>query len=119
MSKLKNKTAEFVADHYTYRISWLSADKEFVATVVEFPSLSWCAKTRSGALSGITSLVEEVLQDLMSANEEIPEPWDERKFSGKLNLRLGPELHKKVALEAAEQNESINTYIIKQLSAAH
>jgi predicted HicB family RNase H-like nuclease len=48
--------------------------------------------------------------------EEIPMPWDERQFSGKFNLRLGAEIHKKVALDAAERNESMNTYIIKKLA---
>ena len=49
------------AAHYTYRLAWSVRDAEFVATVVEFPSLSWIEKTREGALDGLTSLVEEVL----------------------------------------------------------
>ena len=106
------------ADRYTYRIVWSVQDAEFVATVVEFPSLSWCASTRESALKGLTSVVEEVMQDMLTEGEEIPRPWDERTFSGKLNLRLGPDLHKKIALDAAERQESINTYIIKQLGQA-
>jgi predicted HicB family RNase H-like nuclease len=103
------------ADHYTYRLAWSVKDKEFIATVAEFPSLSWIADTREGALEGLTAVVEEVLQDMLAEGEEIPAPWDERTFSGKFNLRLGPDLHKRVALEAAERHESMNTYVIKQL----
>ena len=103
------------ADHYTYRLAWSAKDSEFIATVVEFPSLSWVADTREHALAGLTSVVEEVLRDMLAEGEEIPAPWDERTFSGKFNLRLGPDLHKKIALEAAERNESMNTYVIKQL----
>ena len=103
------------ADHYTYRLAWSAKDAEFIATVVEFPSLSWIAGSRGGALAGLTSVVEEVLQDMLAEGEEIPAPWDERTFSGKFNLRLGPDLHKKVALEAAERYESMNTYVMKQL----
>ena len=103
------------ADHYTYRLAWSAKDTEFIATVVEFPSLSWIADSREGALTGLTSVVEEVLKDLLAEGEEIPAPWDERTFSGKFNLRLGPDLHKKVALEAAERHESMNTYVMKQL----
>ncbi len=29
------------ATHYTYRVSWSAEDGEHVATVAEFPSLSW------------------------------------------------------------------------------
>lgn len=103
------------ADHYTYRLAWSVKDKEFIATVVEFPSLSWIAGTREEALDGLTALVIDVLEDMAAEGEEIPAPWDERTFSGKFNLRLGPDLHKKVALEAAERHESMNTYVIKQL----
>lgn len=107
------------AEHYTYRIAWSAHDSEFIATVVEFPSLSWFAQTRESALDGLTSVVEEVLRDMLAEGEEIPKPWDERTFSGKFNLRLGPELHKKVALDAAERQESINSYIVKQLGQAN
>ncbi|MCX6434105.1 MAG: toxin-antitoxin system HicB family antitoxin [Actinobacteria bacterium] len=103
------------ADHYSYRLAWSAKDEEFVATVVDYPSHSWLADTREGALDGLTSVVEEVLRDMLAEDEEIPTPWDERTFSGKFNLRLGPDLHKKVALEAAERHESMNTYVIKQL----
>jgi predicted HicB family RNase H-like nuclease len=113
-TKRKAKVA-LAADHYTYRLAWSVKDKEFIATVVEFPSLSWIADTREAALEGLTSVVEEVLQDMLAEGEEIPAPWDERSFSGKFNLRLGPDLHKKVALEAAERHESMNTYVMKQL----
>ena len=86
------------ADRYTYRLAWSAKDSEFIATVVEFPSLSWIADSREAALTGLTSVVEEVLEDMLNEGEEIPAPWDERTFSGKFNLRLGPDLHKKVAL---------------------
>ena len=52
---------------------------------------------------------------MLVEDEDIPAPWDERTFSGKYNLRLGPDLHKKVEFEAAERHESMNTYVMKQL----
>ena len=39
----------------------------------------------------------------------------ERTVSGKFNVRLGPDLHKRVALEAVERHESVNTTVIKRL----
>jgi predicted HicB family RNase H-like nuclease len=108
---------EVTADHYTYRIAWSAADNEYVATAVEFPSLTWLDSTREKALSGLTSVIEEVLRDMIEQGEDIPVPWDEREFSGKFNLRLGADLHKKIALEAAERRESMNTYVMKKLSS--
>ncbi len=31
-------------DHYTYRVTWSSEDKEYVGLCAEFPSLSWLAR---------------------------------------------------------------------------
>ena len=39
-----------------------------------------------------------------------------RPFSGKLNLRLGPDLHRQVAVEAATNRISINEWIKRTLS---
>ena len=39
------------ATHYTYRVAWSVEDGEHVATVAEFPSLSWLAHTESEALA--------------------------------------------------------------------
>jgi len=71
----------FVAERYTYRLAWSAQDAEFIATVVEFPSLSWIARTRAGALRGLTSMVEGILQDMREGGEEIPAPWDETVWS--------------------------------------
>lgn len=50
--------------HYTYRISWSAEDDEFVATCVEFPSLSWLASTQTDALQGLETLLRETLSDM-------------------------------------------------------
>lgn len=45
------------ATHYTYRVAWSVEDGEHVATVAEFPSLSWLAPTPVEALAGLANVV--------------------------------------------------------------
>ena len=52
------------ASRYLYRVTWSEEDGEFVATCVEFPSLSWLAGTPEDALRGLPDLVTEVIADL-------------------------------------------------------
>ena len=66
------------------------------------------------ALQGLEAVVHEVLADL--EGEELPQLLAERSFSGKLNLRLGPDLHRRVAIEAAEAGLSINSYLIRKVT---
>lgn len=39
----------------------------------------------------------------------------EKPFSGTLSLRLPPEVHRRIALEAKRQSKSINSYILERL----
>jgi predicted HicB family RNase H-like nuclease len=42
----------------------------------------------------------------------------ERPFSGKLNLRLGPELHRAATLAAAAEGESLNNWLVRVVESA-
>lgn len=101
----------YEVNKYTYQTFYSEEDGEFVASVLEFPSLSWVDKTREEASQGIVRLVAEIVQDMELAGEEVPVPLGERRYSGKLSLRLTPEQHRRVAMQAAQQNVSINRYI--------
>ncbi len=104
--------------HYTYRVTWSSEDAEFVGTCLEFPSLSWLAMTQDEALHGIRDMVREVVEDLHTSGEPVPEPLSSRTYSGKFNLRVGERLHRKLALEAAEEHLSLNQYVVRRLGDA-
>jgi len=95
-------------DHYTYRVTWSAEDQEHLGLCTEFPSLSWLAATPEEALSGIRTLVKEVITDLQTNNESVPEPLAERKYSGEFRVRIPPELHRQLAIAAAEQGVSLN-----------
>ncbi len=95
---------------YTYRVSWSDEDNEFVATVVEFPSLSWLHPQQGEALSGLVQLVEQVVADLETADESVPEPIANRRYSGKFNVRVPESLHRELALTAAEEGISCSEY---------
>ena len=104
---------------YTYKVAWSPEDDEFVATCVEFPSLSWLDRTQTGALEGLESVVEDVLRDLLASGDDIPQPWAERTYSGKFNLRVGERLHRQLAQAAAEQGLSLNAYVVRLLTPGH
>lgn len=63
---------------YTYQLSWSEDDGEYVATVLEFPSLSWLAPEPAQATQGLVDLMAEVLEDLAESEEEIPTPLGAR-----------------------------------------
>ena len=95
-------------DHYTYRTTWSAEDKEYVGVCAEFPSLSWLASSPEAALRGIRAVVADVVKDLRANGETVPEPLASRRFSGKFMIRVPPETHRRLAVEAAEPGVSLN-----------
>jgi hypothetical protein len=65
------------ATHYTYRVAWSVEDGEHVATVAEFPSLSWLAATPVEALAGLydrrTALAMTIAELAMRAGMTVDE----------------------------------------------
>lgn len=104
-------------DRYTYRITWSEADQEHVGLCTEFPGLSWLATNAEQALLGIRQLVHDSIEDLRAGNEPIPEPLSTRQFSGKFLVRVPPETHRMLAMEAAEAGVSLNRLISSKLSS--
>lgn len=104
------------ADHYTYRVSWSAVDDEHVATCAEFPSLSWLADDEVAALLGIKDLVREVVEDMRAGGEDVPEALADRTYSGTFSLRLPPDLHRRLATEAAEKRISLSRYLNHKLA---
>ncbi|WP_305045880.1 type II toxin-antitoxin system HicB family antitoxin [Geoalkalibacter sp.] len=103
-------------DKYTYRVTWSEEDAEHVGLCAEFPSLSWLAATPEAALKGIRKLVAEVVADMAGTGEEIPEPFSTKHYSGKFLVRVPPEVHRHLAMEAAEAGVSLNRLASAKLS---
>ena len=103
-------------DRYTYRVTWSEEDEEYVGLCVEYPSLSWLAPTPQEALEGIRQVVAEVVADMEANEETVPEPIALRHYSGKFTVRIPPDLHRRLALEAAESGISLNRLASAKLS---
>ena len=103
-------------DRYTYRVTWSEDDNEHVGLCAEFPSLSWLSSTPEAALKGIRKLVAETVADMESNDEIVPEPIACRQYSGKFIVRVPPDIHRNLAIRAAESGISLNRVVSSKLS---
>ena len=101
---------------YTYRVTWSEEDGEYVGLCAEFPSLSWLARTPEAALKGIRRLVNKVVADMIQNKEPIPDPIATKHFSGKFMVRVPPDVHRQLAIQAAEAGVSLNRLASAKLS---
>jgi len=103
-------------DRYSYRVIWSEEDNEYIGLCAEFPSLSWLEPAPEDALRGIRKTVADVVADLKANGEEIPEQIAVRQYSGKFMVRIPPELHRRLTMEAAEAGISLNRLTSDKLS---
>ena len=106
-------------DHFTYRVTWSEEDGEYIGLCAEFASLSWLASEPEAALQGIRQVVAEVVADLQASGEDVPEPLALKKYSGRFMVRVPPELHRRLAMEAVESGVSLNRLAADKLSRTH
>ena len=104
-------------DHYTYKITWSEDDQEYVGLCLEFPSLSWLAKSPEAALREIRKVVAAAVVDMLGNGETPPTPLAGRSFSGKFIVRIPPHVHRELALKAAEEHVSLNRIVSAKLSS--
>jgi predicted HicB family RNase H-like nuclease len=103
-------------DRYTYRVTWSDEDNEYVGLCAEFPSLSWLAVTPEAALKGIRKLAADVVNDMLNNGEIAPLPIACRQYSGKFVVRVSPDIHRNLAIQAAETGVSMDRIARAKLS---
>ena len=105
-----------MTDHYTYRVMWSAEDGEYVGLCTEFSLLSHLDETPEKAFAGIRGLVAFCVDDLRKEGSPVPEPLSTQRYSGTLTVRVPPETHRALALDAAEAGVSMNRLISARLA---
>ncbi len=105
-----------VVEKYTYRVIWSEEDQEHVGLCAEFPSLSWLDTSQAAALRGIVETVRHAVDDRAKAGEPLPEPLATRRYSGQFKVRIPPQVHRQLVIEAAEAKVSLNRLVSAKLA---
>jgi predicted RNase H-like HicB family nuclease len=100
-------------NRYTYRAEWSSEFGEYIGRCLELPWLSQRGPTATAATTSIERAVDEYLAE---RDGDIPRPLTDRKFSGQFLVRTSPMLHSRLTVEAAEQNVSLNQWVVQKLA---
>ena len=107
--------ADFV-DKYTYRVIWWEEDGEYVGLCAEFPLLSHLDETPEKAFAGIRDVVAFAVEILQEDGDPIPEPLSTKHFSGTITVRVPPDTHRALAMDAAEAGVSMNRLASERLA---
>lgn len=117
---LKDILMKFDPETYTMTIRKELVDDEllYVGRVVEFPNISTYQETyeeaREMLVDSITTLKE--IADDTKSDFPLPSPVISDEFNGRVTLRLPRTLHAKVSHLAAQENISVNQFLVYAIS---
>jgi antitoxin HicB len=80
----------------------------YVARLLELPYCLGVGKTQAEATEELELHKRMAIGSYLEDGLPIPEP--QTKYSGNINIRVDPELHARLAMEAAAYNMSLNKY---------
>ena len=96
---------------YTAKLSFDDAESQFYGDVLDVNDVIVFYGTTAAELrSNFHSVVDAYLD---ACAEDGVEP--DRPYSGKIQLRMGPDLHRQLARDAAIHNVSLNEWIVSSL----
>ena len=110
-SELKAKAAR-----YPKIVEWSDEDRCFVGHCPGLMFGGIHGKGEAAVYAELCQAVEEVIEILESDGHPLPEPLAKKQFSGKFVLRLEPAMHRRLALKALAEGESLNSYCAKTLA---
>lgn len=91
----------------------LKADEEggFFVSIPDLPGCYSQAETIQDAYDMILDAKKAWIETALENGDTISEPTDEKKYSGRLLLRIPPQLHSELAEKANLQGVSLNQYL--------
>lgn len=84
-------------------------------TIPKLPGLIAYGDNMTEALTELKESKKAWFSSCLRRNVKIPEP-SQKKYSGKLLIRMPRSLHAQLAEEAQEENVSLNSFIISKLA---
>ncbi|MBE9047261.1 type II toxin-antitoxin system HicB family antitoxin [Pleurocapsales cyanobacterium LEGE 10410] len=96
---------------YEAIVEFDEVDELFFGSVINTKDvISFDGKTVDELKQSFKTVIDEYLEDCRQEGKEPDKP-----FSGQFNLRISPELHRKISLKAKKQNISLNAFVEQTL----
>ena len=90
----------------------------YVARYIELPHLVMTGDTAEEAVRDLEAEKREWFEFNIEKGNKIPLPLKSRKYSGKIILRMSPNLHEHLIRQAELQGTSLNNFMVKAVAQA-
>lgn len=97
----------------------IDGDLYFKTTVYELPNVEVYEQTAAEAYDNIIQVIVDLHESAMKEGRPfpVPEARMDDEYSGRVTLRMGKDLHRRLDLQAKRNGTTLNAEIVAQLSA--
>ena len=92
-------------------------EDSYAAEILEFPGCFSQGETPDEAISNLDKAAQSWIQAAINMGQQIPEPYVNQGFSGKIALRLPKSLHRLSIRLAERDGVSLNQFLVSAISA--
>jgi predicted HicB family RNase H-like nuclease len=103
------------ARNYIKLVSWSSEDNCFIGTCPGLFEGGVHGDSEAAVYTELCLVVNEWIEDYKKNGAPLPKPTIGKQYSGRFVLRIDPELHKQLDLQALASKQSLNKYCEKKL----
>lgn len=102
-------------DRYLKIVEWSEEDQCYVGSVPGWIGRCCHGDDETKVYQELCQIVDEWIEIYKNDRRPLPQETAGKKYSGKFVLRTNPELHQALAMRALMENESLNSFIVKNL----
>lgn len=101
-------------DKYLKLVVWSEEDQCYVGSVPCLIDACCHGSDETEVYRELCSIVDEWIEIYRKDGRPLPPPTN-RDYSGRFVLRIGPEMHRALAVRALSEGESLNSFVVKSL----
>ena len=105
-------------DDYLKIVEWSDEDQCYVGTAPGLIIGGVHGRNQKRVFDELCEAVEEAIQILRKEGRPLPPATANRKYSGKIALRISSQLHKALTVRAFQAGKSVNKFIEHELQGA-
>ena len=108
-----------MSDNYLKIVEWSEEDQSYVGMAPGLIIGGVHGRSQKKVFDDVCDAVEEAIQILRKEGRPLPAATTNKKYSGKIALRIPSQLHKTLAIKAFQEGESVNKLIQQRLSSVY
>ena len=102
-------------NEYLKIVEWSEEDRCFIGRIPGLALGGIHGKNELKVYEQLGSLIDEWIAIYEEDGTPLPPSTAGKKYSGRFNIRVGEDLHERLAIESLKVSESLNSYCVKVL----